>query len=338
VKEARRAVPTCFGIVAAAAAVFVSVISTQTSSPWKNGWFILSVVVLGAATCVAVIATLPDIIEWLGPPLKRAGRLGRRPKISLGRWLYTSEGMKSPASMTVLESAMPGTGFRKMPGERLPWVRFVVLIACSRVGPDLDSKHLWSQFAAFLRAPAASCIATMLTGTRANLRWERRGTRRAAQIDAVLTSAEDDDAVAAARLNLPDDTSPYGRDNRCAAVTLHFEPPDKEGRPSPALSPGSWESVFVQVLELASEFRQFLEGELGLEVSADPPPNIVFKFDPQQDIAEMIDASGLKHLPGLQNRSEVIGYFIANQDGSDPVVVVSQMMTDVLRYGLSIER
>ncbi len=67
------------------------------------------------------------------------------------------------------------------------------------------------------------------------------------------------------------------------------------------------------MLNLAAEYRSFLERELGLTVSGEPPAKIVFKLTPQQDIAEMIDASDLEQLPGLPHRSEVIGYFIARQ-------------------------
>lgn len=134
------------------------------------------VIILGASICLAVAATLPDISEWLGDPLKRIRGPGRRPKLYLERWLYTSEGSRSPARMSVLETTLPGTGYRKMPGERLPWVRFVILIACSRVGLDLDSRQVWSQFEAFLQQPAASGAASMMTGARADLRWARRGT------------------------------------------------------------------------------------------------------------------------------------------------------------------
>lgn len=131
VKEARRAVASCFGIVGAAAAVFIGVIANRTSSPWKNSWFLLWVVVLGACIGLAVVATLPDISEWLGIPVKRMRGSGRQPRPYLERWLYTSEGLRSPAHMSVLETTLPGTGYRKMPGERLPWARFVILIACS---------------------------------------------------------------------------------------------------------------------------------------------------------------------------------------------------------------
>ncbi len=318
--------------------MFIGVIANRTSSPWKNGWFLLWVVILGACIGLAVVATLPDISEWLGHPVKRMRGPGRQPRPYLERWLHTSEGLRSPAHMSALETTLPGTGYRKMPGERLPWVRFVILIACSRVGPDLDSRQLWSQFEAFLQQPAASNVASMMTGTRADLHWARRGTRRTGQIDAVLTAGEDDDAVAAVRLDLPDDSSSYGRDNRCAALIVHFEPPDREGRPAPTQIPDRWEGIFVQVLELAREFRRFLEQELGLSVSGEPPANIAFKLAPQQDIAEMIDATGYEELPGLQHRSEIIGYFISGRAGSEPAAVVGQMMTDVLRYGLAIER
>jgi hypothetical protein len=52
----------------------------------------------------------------------------------------------------------------------------------------------------------------------------------------------------------------------------------------------------------------------------------------------MIDITGMESLPGGQRRSQVIGYFIADRDGSPAMAAAQRMMTDVLRYALKIER
>jgi hypothetical protein len=338
VKETRRAVAAFLGILAGAAAVPVGVIANRPSSPWRDGWLLFWVLVLCALVLLAAVTEFPDIAELLGALRARARKGRRPPKLYLGRWLYTSEGAKAGVGMSVLETIMPGTGHRRMQGERLPWARFAILIACSRVAPDLDTRQLWSRFSTFLGQPAARCVVSLVADTRPGMSWSRRGTRRAGQVDAVLTPAGDNDAVASARLDLPDDSSSYGRDNRCATLILHFEPPGKEGKPPPAQSPEAWEAVLARSLELAGEFALFLERDLGLSVSGEPPATIVFKLSPQQDIAEMIDATGLDELPGLPHRSEIIGYFIAGQDGSEAAAAAAFAVTDVLRYGLSAER
>lgn len=327
------------GIVAATAVAFIVWIAgSHKSSPWHENWFVFWVVLLLVTVCLAGAAVVPDFAEWFSG-LAPAVRARRRPsRLVTDRWRYTSEGLRSPSSMAALQTNLPGTGYRKMPGERLPWARFVILIACSRLAPEREGKELWSCFEAFLQgAPARSVIRATLGG-RDDLRWSRRATNRAGRIDAVLTPGGDDEAVAAARLELPDDLSAYGRDNRYAMVILHFEPPEQDSNASLALTPDRWEEIFSLVVELAVALGLFLTAEIGLDVSGEPPANIAFQLEAQQDIAEMIDVAGLESLPGLPRRREVIGYLLADPGGVPAVTAVRRMMTDVLRYALSIER
>jgi hypothetical protein len=55
-------------------------------------------------------------------------------------------------------------------------------------------------------------------------------------------------------------------------------------------------------------------------------------------MAEMIDVSGMKQLPGRPNTAQAIGYFIASRDGVPAEEAARRMITDVLRYALNIER
>jgi hypothetical protein len=325
------------GIIAAAAVAFVLWIAgSRKTSPWHNGWFVFWVVILVIAICLAVAAAVPDFAEWLGGVTPAIWK--RPPRLFTDRWRYTAEGMRSPADMAILQTTMPGTGYTRVPGERHPWTRFVILVACSRLSPERGGRELWYRFEAFLRQPPASSVVSAMTGQRDDLRWSRRATNRAGKIDAVLTPSEDDQAVAAARLELPDESSAYGRDDRYAMIILHFEPSAKDGKPAPALTPDAWEGIFTQVVELAQALGQFLSAELGLSVSGEPPANIAFQLEAQQDIGEMIDVAGLESLPGLSHRRVVIGYFISDHEGVPAATAVSQMTTDVLRYGLGIER
>jgi hypothetical protein len=55
-------------------------------------------------------------------------------------------------------------------------------------------------------------------------------TRSAGTIDAVFTPGEEEkDAVASARLELPDGTNSFGRDAGITLLILHFEPSTESG-------------------------------------------------------------------------------------------------------------
>jgi len=50
-----------------------------------------------------------------------------------GRWNYASDGVKAPAARSAMDIVLPGIGYRVQVGERLVWVRFVVLVGCSKM-------------------------------------------------------------------------------------------------------------------------------------------------------------------------------------------------------------
>ena len=53
-----------------------------------------------------------------------------------------------------MEIALPGTTYMRQPGDRPPWVRFVVQIACGQVCDDPDWPGIRAAFGAFLQKPA----------------------------------------------------------------------------------------------------------------------------------------------------------------------------------------
>jgi hypothetical protein len=59
-------------------------------------------------------------------------------------WQYTTDGNDARAAMMATDTAMPGTGYRLQPGDRPPWIRFVVTIACNQIGSDADPGRMWS--------------------------------------------------------------------------------------------------------------------------------------------------------------------------------------------------
>src|SRR5258708_26831824 len=153
---------TMAGLGIAAATLIETVGKKRVSNPW----FIAGVVVAVVSTAIFVFAGLPDLFSWVRSGLHGARSAARRPqKLITDRWQYTSEGMTAPASMSAFEQSMPGTSYMKQPGDRLPWVRFVVQVACDKTSSDADGRQLWSRFEAFLsQAPFTSLIEAMTDG------------------------------------------------------------------------------------------------------------------------------------------------------------------------------
>jgi len=338
VKDARRAVVAFLAVIAAIAAAFIGVIASGgKGSPWHDTVFVVWVIALIITGVVAFAAALPDFAEWLGGPARKLIEVARgQPKLVTDRWLYTSDGLRWPASVPAQEIALPGTGYRRS-SERPPWVRVVVLVASSPLGSDADGKQLWAKFEAFLgRKPIASLVGQPVDG-RTGLRWTQWSTNVVSAIDAVLTTGGEEDAIASARLELPDKLPRFGRDARFAMLILHFEPARKDASPPPA-APDVWEERLVWTLDLPQALSQFATSELGLTAYGEPPAQVAVRLEAQEDMAEMIDVAGMKQLPGRPNTAQGIGYFIASRDGDPAEDAAKRMVTDVLRYALNIDR
>jgi len=287
-----------------------------------------------------------EFIDWFLTNLERlravldpyAPASPRSEPLITNRWDYTSDGQQAAAAMSAMEIVLPGTGYSLQPGERPAWVRFVVLVGCSEISPDASGPLLWSQFQGFLKQPPVTSLVNSLASDGLGLLWTRWATRSAGVVDAVLTSGAEDQAVASARLELPDGTRRQFRDPRCAVLILHFESPRKNGRPMAPAGPVSWNDHTLRALELPQALAAFLSRVLGLVASGSPPATLGFRLEAQRDMAELFDITGLHQLPGSRHTSQAIGYFIGNPEGRPPADAANRMITDVLRYTLQVER
>ena len=254
------------------------------------------------------------------------------------RWNYTSDGANAPAAMSAMEIVLPGTGYRSQPGERLAWVRFAALVGCSEISPDNGGARLWPQFQRFLKEQPVTSLVNSLSSSGIGLTWTRWATNSPGVVDAILTPDGENQAVASARLEVPDGMSRQFRDPRSAMLIVHFEPAQKGGRPIFPAGPVSWTDHMLRALELPHALAAFLSRVIGLVTSSAPPVTLGFRFEAQHDMAEFFDATGLHSLPGGQHRSQAIGYFIADQNGISDTDAANRMITDVLRYALQAER
>jgi hypothetical protein len=287
-----------------------------------------------------------EFIDWFVTNLERLraaldpyARTSRRAEqLITDRWNYTSNGANAPAAMSAMEIVMAGTGHRAQPGERLAWVRFVTLVGCSEISPDNGGPRLWSQFQQFLKQQPVSSLVNGLSSSGMGLTWTRWATNSPGVIDALLTPGEEHQAVASARLEVPDGMSRQFRDPRSAMLIVHFEPPQESGRPMSPAGPVSWTDHILRALELPQALAAFLSQVVGLATSGAPPITLGFRLEAQHDLAEFFDATGLHSLPGGQHKSQAIGYFIADRNGIPAADAANRMITDVLRYGLQAER
>ena len=148
--DARRAVATLLAAIAGIAATFAAVVAAS-----HPGWLIACIVIAVVAAGLAVAVELPDIrallegrirLPRLGPRPDRAQEVPALPAVPapvfLGRWRYTSDGHEARAALMAMESVMPGTGFRLQPVDRPSWIRFVVLLPCSQIGPETEPAQL----------------------------------------------------------------------------------------------------------------------------------------------------------------------------------------------------
>ena len=287
-----------------------------------------------------------EFIDWLMTNLERlraaldpyARTLGPAEQLTADRWNYTSDGAHASAAMSASEIVLPGTGYRLQAGERQAWVRFVALVGCSDLSPDNGGGRLWSQFQPFLKQQPVTSLVNSLCSTGIGLAWTRWATNSPGVIDAILTPGGENQAVASARLEVPDGMSRRFRDPHSAMLIVHFEPSQEEGRPIFPAGPVSWADHLLRALELPQALAAFLSRVVGLATSGAPPVTLGFRLEAQHDLAEFFDTTGLHSLPGGQHRSQAIGYFIADHYGISATDAANRMITDVLRYGLQAER
>lgn len=144
--EARRTVAGLLITITAIAAALAPVVGTHHAV-----FFAAFVVIAVVAAALAVMLAIPDVRALVeGRPHSRWPLRGKRlpvsppPPVVPGTWQYTSDGNQANTAMRAGELVMPGTGYRLQPDDRAPWIRFVVLIACSPAGAGAEAAQIWA--------------------------------------------------------------------------------------------------------------------------------------------------------------------------------------------------
>jgi hypothetical protein len=297
-------------------------------SPWHQPLFDLLTAIAAIAFLLLIAAGVAALIAWVRPAFRRPARL------ITGRWQATTDSMRAPAPAPALamEIALPGTTCTHQPGDRPPWVRFVVQIACGQVGDDADWPAIRAAFGVFLQRPAIAGLLADLTHAGRDAAWARQATSAPSIIDMVLG-----DGVASARLELPDGIRRHGRVEGYALLVVHVEPRGADGTPAPPASPASWRRQFGRALQLPGAFAALLSGELGLAVSGEPPAQAGIRLEAPRDMTELADITGLATLPGAQRLSQFMVYLTACPDGAGAVSAADRMMRQMLEEALKID-
>jgi len=233
---------------------------------------------------------------------------------------------------------MPGTGFRLQPGDRQPWIRLVAMVECSQIGPDTDPSQVWSAFVRFLKDQPVTSLVNGLTFPVPGVRWRRWAPSGAGFIQALYTPGDENEAVASARLLLPDGSLRFVHGFSCAVLILHFEPPAGSGSAPLPMGPVAWTDHVMRALELPRALNMLLTQQLRLSTSGDPPVVLVVRLDAPRDLADMIDITDLTELPGGIHASQAIGLFVADREGAPAAQVVRRMIDHILLYALQTER
>jgi len=236
--------------------------------------FDLLTAVAAIAFLLLVAAGVAALITWVSPAFRRPARL------ITDRWQATTDGIRAPAPTLAMEIALPGTTYTRQPGDRSPWVRFVVTSPAARSAMILTGPPTRAAFGAFLQRPAVAELLADLTYPGQDAAWARQATSTSSIIDMVLG-----DGVASARLELPDGIRRHGRVEGYALLVVHVEPRDADGTPAPPASPSSWRRQFERALQLPGAFAALLSGELGLTVSGEPPAQAGIRLEAHLRVA-----------------------------------------------------
>jgi len=323
------------GAVTAAAIATATLFASSQKHPFGDPWVILFVVIGAIAFLILVVAGIPDVAAWIADGFRAVFRRDRPPELELTRWSYTSDPVNLPTAYTALEVAAPGSSYMRKPEDPPPWVRYAVLLGCGTASTDFDVRAARDRFLALLDEPPVSGLVSALTRVPDDAAWSKRAAHDSA-FDAILTSGSDDEAVASARLELPDGTPRFGRDAHSAVLIIHVETSRADTSRAHA-DWREWVDRIAHVLQAVPAVADFLSGQLRLEVTAEPPPTVAIRLETPKDLAQLIGTARFETLPGKQHLRQAIGYFVASSGGTSAADAADQMVRHVLRYALQAD-
>lgn len=258
------------------------------------------------------------------------------------RWYHTSDGGKVPSLMRLTHTGLfhPAYGIRQQQ-ETPPSVKIGMLMACQPIDPAGSGTELRAKFLAFLSSPSVMSLIAELTHVGPGMSWQNLAGHGPRTLEAALTaSAEPLDGVpAASALFLPPTAGEelYGRDGHTATLILYVEPRTADAEVAPPSDLATWSHRFTQALAVPGAFADFLDTDVGLATSNDPPAQLGVWLQSREPLTVMVDISGLRMLPGSSPSNQFIGWTFAGDSGKSATGVARDLIIQLCEYELHLD-
>lgn len=258
------------------------------------------------------------------------------------RWYHTSDGGRVPSLMNLTHTGMSHPGYAgRQSQETPPSVKIGMLVACQPIDPASSGTELRARFLEFLNSAAVSALVEALTNGQPGMSWKNLAGHGPRTLEAALTASQDalEGAPAASALFLPPTAgeSLYGRDGRSATLILYVEPRTADGQLPPPSDLACWSQRFSLALAVPGAFAGFLDKELGLATSNEPPAQLGVWLKSYQPLTVMVDIAGLRMLPGSSPSNQFIGWTFADPGGKPVAEAARDLIVQMCEYTLHLD-
>ena len=330
------------GTVSIAAGTLAIVFSTR-------GGTVASVLVwIFGAVAVAAFVALPwswyrRSLSWFRSRVlirlvpRRLDRPGDRlPLAAANRWRFTTDGAEVPQIARRGQRNIDHPAYLRSAGDIPPYVRVVMLVACSPLGEAPGSQELRTRFLALLSQALVMELIGDLRTIPPDVAWKSWATDRRSTLRADLTG--EDQAVvpvASAVLEVPSPGQRLARsDPRYAELILHADLPAHD------VVPGlpDWRRRLTRALVLPGALARFLQ-DLGLAVPGGPPAQFGVLLQAWQAITEIVSPGMIPALPASSPHivNEFTGFAVADPAGRTAEETAGQMMLDLSERVLHLD-
>ena len=129
----------------------------------------------------------------------------------------------------------------------------------------------------------------------------------------------------------------YLRNGRAATLILYVEPRTADGQVPVASDLPTWSRRFGLALAVPGAFAEFLDSNLRLATSNDPPAQLGIWLQSYQPLTVMVDIDGLHMLPGSSPSNQFMGWTFADPDGKSAAGVARDLMIQLCEYTLHLD-
>lgn len=259
-----------------------------------------------------------------------AGQPPRQPGPTVtDRWTNLTNGAGFPALMETGRHTISHPAYRD--DDRSPSMQSAVLMACSPLNTTLSTTKIRTSFLAFLNGPAVAVVLNATTNIAPNSTWISWGDQPRSTFSAVLGSdSQQAPPDAWARLTLPqEETSYYDHAPGSAHFVLHISPRTADGALAPAVTLPIWYDRLMRLLDLPDALAEFLNNDLSLSTSDDPPVQVGTCLKAAHTMTELVDIQNLQALAGTSPSSWFRAWAVAERTGRPPRELVTGWLTQL---------